>query len=868
MNRTFLTKIFELIRPTFQFMKSQGDILTKEIITDFVNDYEFDPMLRIELNETDKYELIEYSCKALGIDTAEYVAFRGLALTMKQGVEEVKHDKFLWHKYNKHLAFIKSEIYPNKVEIAESIDFETDQIIKSLPNPEKIDQLDFKALIIGHIQSGKTANFTHLISKLASLKYRFIIVLSGMTNALREQTQFRIDRELTGNNLTQSSLSFVKWETGENGYRTLTGISPVDTNYQGDFSYPQESFDHLFSDDDVTAIAVVKKLARETSRNQEFSSVLGKLLLWVTQSPKHSDIPIAIIDDESDQASIDNTDPMGDEDPSTINRAVRTLLSKFNKTAYFGYTATPFANVFISPLNQYNGMPDLYPKNLIYALPKPRGYFGTEEFFYGTDTSKYVVITPPIERSEINNPEIEPTKSLENAIRDFFFGFLEKKLNGDLSRSAMLVHTDHRNDNHEVLESKVTRALVNLANKIKQENIIAELNEFRAVSTVLLDAKDQDNEWCEISHDDIIAKMDDFLKELEVKVVNNRNENIDYNRDELQTMICIGGNILSRGLTIEGLMTSYYLRESNNYDTLLQMGRWFGYRMGYHHLMRIYMSRAIYEQFEYMSLVESDLRSEISRYVEEELEPLDFAPKVRAHMRMLPSSRMGSASRLRSYSQKIAQTFHLSRDLEHITKNENLVKNLLSDHAHKRAKVGENHAFKELDIEQLKRFITDYNYPTGLGIDVQGITDYINKQQREKQFSTFDLLVSSRKSPIMGSKVELYCSNSLVWNPNKRNPRAGTGLEYIDRKSINVGVLSSSHDIPNQDDEEFIRPLLILYSIDRINSNSFNEYDDSTGTLDLYKTLDGLNVNPKGFVLAFPNSRVESDRVDYFGQII
>ena len=861
-------KLFHLIQTTYDFFSSEGVELTKDIVTEVVLNFQPNPLLNIDFNDSDKHELIKYSCKALGIDTAEYVAFRGLALTLNDGLEEPKHDKYVWDKYLKHRAFIQSEIYPENPEVVESIDYETDQILKALPNPYKVDYVDFRALIIGHIQSGKTANFTHLISKLASLRYRFIIVLSGMTNALREQTQFRIDRELTGNNVTQSSLSFVKWTTGEKGYRTLTNLSPCDTNYSGDFEIPLESFDHLFEDENTTVIAVVKKLARESgNQNQEFGSVIGKLILWITQSQNFRNVPVAIIDDESDQASVDNTDPNKDEDPSTINRAIRTLLSKFDRTSYFGYTATPFANVFISPLSLYQGIADLYPKDLIYALPKPREYFGTEEFFLSDGISKYIVLTPPSERAEINDFDVIPTESFLNAIRDFFFGFLEKRISKNQSRSAMLIHTDHRNDNHEILSNKVEIAVDRLKTRVKSSEIIKELNRYRSVSGSLLVNLGQVVDWYDITHAEIVTYSTEFFRELEVRVINNRNDNIDYNREELKTMICIGGNILSRGLTIEGLITTYYLRQSNNYDTLLQMGRWFGYRMHYHHLMRIYISQTIYDQFEYMSEVESDLRSEINRYIEEGLEPLDFAQKVRAHTRMLPSSRMGSALRIRSFSHKIAQTFHLSRDINHILSNESLVNNLLDNHSQILKQVGKNYEFNNLDIVQLINFIRDYEYPIGLGMDNTAITEYIKKQMDHDAFSTFDLLVSSRNTAIMGAEVETYCANKLKWNPNKRNHRAARGLDYIEHKSVNVGVLSSTQDIPSPDDESFTKPKLILYSIDRHNSNAFREYDYSNGTLDLYNTMSGLNVNPKGFVVAFPKSRIESDRNDYYQQI-
>lgn len=866
-----IIKLYQLIRPVFDAARQGGYDLNKEIVESIISDFTPSLYSGLTIDDDDRQTLIRYATDALGIDINEYVGFRGLGLTLQANESQNNHDKYIWNKYLKHRNFLETNVFTNDLNVVESIDYETDQLIKNLPNAEDIQNISFRGLVIGHIQSGKTANFTHLISKLASLGYRFIVVLSGMTNALREQTQFRLDRELIGNNTTGSDLQFVEWFQEENGYKSLTKMTSTENNYSGDFEIPVETFDHLFETDDRTVIAVIKKLARDKDRHPGFGSVLGKLLLWITDSNNYRNVPIAVIDDEADQASIDNSNMEMDEDPSTINRAIRTLLSKFDKSVYFGYTATPFANVFINANSEFEGLPDLYPKDLIYALPKPSNYFGTEEFFNSENVSDYVRLTPDDEREMVNNSESDiPTEGLIEAFNNFFCAFIIKREYLDDSRTAMLIHTDHRNERHDVVKRKVDKCIEGLRENLEDEVFILDLvNTFINDSRSIIRKNSDSLDLVDISHEKILRQAESFFQELEIMVVNNRRDKLDYYNNELKTLICIGGNIMSRGLTIEGIVTSYYLRSSNNYDTLLQMGRWFGYRKGYYFLMRIHLTTMIYDQFEYMSLVESDLRSEISRYVEEGLGPLDFAPKVRAHLRMIPSSKMGMAQRLRSFSRMIFQTFHLSRDLRDIQHNENLVSELLHSHEDSLTQKKSKYVFSGIKIDELTDFIKSYKYTrkTDLSLNTDKLSNYIKKQTENNVFDSFDILVSSRSTPLNNAQIDFYCDQKLKWIPSKRNARKGTGWEFVDYQSVNIGVISSREDLPEVDDENFYKPLLILYSVDYINSDAFNRYYEERGEVDNYEKIEGLTQNVKGFALAFPKSPMDSDRNDYYQQI-
>jgi len=864
-----ITDLFRLfVKPQIEVEMENGSILTVDLINEIIEDIRPNRLLSYQLSKEEKADLLSYTTELHQISKYNFIPIRGLGIFDIHLSEVNVLDKSEWTYYQKHRSFLENHVYPSVPSVVESIDYETDQIIKHIPFPGDKDQFNFRGLIIGHIQSGKTANFTHLIAKLSSIGYKFIVVLSGMTNALRQQTQYRIDRELTGNNTSNSAEQFVKWYSSESGYRQLTNLADLNRSYDGDFSQPIENFDHLIETEKRVVIAVIKKLARRGDEFQEFGSVIGKLLLWITQSGNYQDVPIAVIDDEADQASVDNTTE-DDEDPSVINHAIRVLLSKFKKSCYVGYTATPFANVFINPFGLTSGgVDDLYPKDLIYSLPKPSGYFGSSEFFRGVDLPPYVVLVPDNEKTLINDGGLEFTDSLYDAVQAFLFATITKKNRKDFSRSGMLIHTDHRNDLQEVVRVKIEQVLDQLVYEAEYNIDLfhEKYDSYCEKSNEILKSSNNPRIIVSLSKIELRLFLEDFINELDIRVVNSRGDQLDYYREPLKTLICIGGNLMSRGLTIEGLVVTYYLRSSTNYDTLLQMARWFGYRSSYHELIRIFITKQIYDQFEYISSVEEDLRAEISRYIEEGATPLDFAPKVRAHLRMLPSSRLGAAQKLRSFSRLTAQTHYLSRKLSDLRDNHNLSSSLIEKYFNKFINKDNQLLAKDLPIVELLKFLNEFKMPMaqGVGLDITGILRYLNSQIEKSSLANFSILVSGRRSPFPNARVEKI--KDFEWNPVIRSARGSGGWDYIDDEIVNIGVISSSGDIPNLEDSTFTQPLLILYSIDVENSNSFKEYDLSSRKIQ-NQILDGLENNVKGFAIAFPQSRNESDRLDYYQQL-
>ena len=215
------------VKPQVEVEMENGSILTIELINEIIDDIKPNRLLSYQLSKEDKADLLSYTTDLHQISKYNFIPIRGLGIFDIHLSEVNVLDKSEWTYYQKHRSFLENHVYPNVPSVVESIDYETDQIIKHIPFPDDKDHFNFRGLVIGHIQSGKTANFTHLIAKLSSIGYKFIVVLSGMTNALRQQTQYRIDRELTGNNTSNSAEQFVKWYTSESGYRQLTNLADL-----------------------------------------------------------------------------------------------------------------------------------------------------------------------------------------------------------------------------------------------------------------------------------------------------------------------------------------------------------------------------------------------------------------------------------------------------------------------------------------------------------------------------------------------------------------------------------------------------------------------------------------------------------------
>lgn len=494
-----------------------------------------------------------------------------------------------------------------------------------------------RGLVVGYVQSGKTANMTAVIAKALDAGYNTIIVLAGLTNKLRYQTQVRLFEDLCQRNP-------LHWQV----------LTPNDVNR--DFRAPPQG--GFLAHSDKAQIAIIKK---NVSPLKELKEALQKTLPAVLEK-----LRILVIDDECDQASVNSA--QGEMDMTAINQWIREILAVLPAVTYVGYTATPFANVLINPYRiDGQELDDLYPRDFITALPCPERYFGTERLFGrepedannvlpdedGLDMIRDVpkneeVLLQPRSRQDKENFHPEMTNTLKDSVLYFLACCAARRARGQEGKHmTMLVHTSAYVVAHERVASLIQGWI-----EINREEIAnKESNMGKQVEALW--AKESDRLPTNITTapkvgiDQIFEHLPAVLDSLAYPVENGSSEDRINYEENAKTYIVVGGSILARGLTLEGLMVSYFLRTANQYDTLLQMGRWFGYRPGYEDLPRIWMPRELKLRFRALASIEQEIRDDIEQYRIQDMTPMDIAVRIRS----IPGMAVTGATKMKSACQ-------------------------------------------------------------------------------------------------------------------------------------------------------------------------------------------------------------------------
>lgn len=543
-----------------------------------------------------------------------------------------------------------------------SLDDSSDRILREMAPPSQ-ERFDTRGLVLGFVQSGKTANFTAVAAKAADAGYRLIVVLSGIDNGLRRQTNARLKRELVG--FPDARQGAVRLPPMGRQWHEFTR-DEIDGDFQPGYA------NHAALQGTQPVLLVVKKNG----------AVLRRLLRWLDAAPVEvrRTLPVLVIDDEADQASVDtrgtyqtDEDPLDPdyEPPSVINGLIRELLGRFDRRAYVAYTATPFANILIPhDTNDTRVGNDLYPKDFIVDLPKPPGYFGAEELFGRMDAAEDTAGGLDVIR-EVPDEDIaaldtgQLPASMELALLDFALGGAARAQRGDGSAPAtMLIHTSQRIFMHAHLRELASARFAELRDEWRYQRghgIRGRMTsrwetEFRPVTRSRHLERD-------VPFDAIEPHLGPFLEAVQIREINSATGDVlDYEQEPTLKAIAIGGNRLSRGLTLEGLLTSYFIRPSAMYDTLMQMGRWFGFRAGYEDLTRIYTTADLNSWFGDLAFVEHRLREDIQAYESQGLTPFELGMRIWQHPTMQVTSaakrRFASSTTIsQSYSLSLEQTF-------------------------------------------------------------------------------------------------------------------------------------------------------------------------------------------------------------------
>ncbi len=716
-----------------------------------------------------------------------------------------------WNDYKKFLVE-KEDWTIGPQGTVSSLDRSTETILSLCSDPKLTSRTSRRGMVVGNVQSGKTSNYIGLITKAADAGYKVIIIIAGMLEELRKQTQIRVEESFIGKDIYKN-LSV--------GVGVFTERSPeknpnCDTNRNSDFrkTNTQNSSNLLNTTATAPYILVVKKNV----------STLDNINLWldgmrINNDNNIVDLPMILIDDEADNASIDlrsrsktkkknkpskNKESLlyPEEDPSNydatrINAGIRKILKNFRVSTYVGYTATPFANIFISPkTNNEILRDDLFPNDFLYYLEPASDYFGPVEAFIEKRNKNFF---KEIEINEITNGSgiLIPHKkdyrlkvmpeSLKDCIKSFVISTSIRWLRGEENNhSSMLVNASSYSDTQVSIAEVINDHVVDLGRALKASSGLEEKNAEKSLPYKSMrdffedEFKDADCDWQDIK--EIIHKV---ASKIDVVHVNRLKTSKKLNYDqhpEGRVVIAVGGFSLSRGLTLYGLVTSYYLRTSKMYDTILQMGRWFGYREDYENLCRIYMTSKAKTDFRFIAGVVNDLNRQIKIMQNEEKTPRDFALFVRSHRdtkRLIATARlkMGAAQKIiirDTFGSRFRQNFYLERDLSKIKNNKKYIseflKNIKENHFIHRLneeinpKLKNLYAFKNIPVENIYGLIENFHFKfINSSYDKKNLLDYI-KLRSKRELSKWEVIIDSNEIG-KGMPIEV---GGLKINPTKR----------------------------------------------------------------------------------------------------
>ncbi|MBE7173145.1 MAG: Z1 domain-containing protein [Williamsia sp.] len=792
-----------------------------------------------------------------------------------------------WKRYRKYLINIKNW----SLATINRLDEVTDDIIERLEDPTiKSRAFDRRGLVVGYVQSGKTANFTGVINKAIDCGYRVIVVLSGMHKNLRSQTQMRIDEEVIGRDTSdQAQVKRIGVTTLPNeGYINVDTFTTQDD--RGDFSRSfAQQVGGIQPGSDRPMLLIVKKnvsvLGNLIRYFRECLDTLGDeyVLRSEDSEPILNNLPLLLIDDEADQASPNTrppTDDDGELDPTSINRNIRLLLKLFNQKAYIGYTATPFANIFIHHeiIHSLYGK-DLFPSSFIISMEAPSNYFGPVQVFGLNDSEEErgLPIHIPVGDASLSGSNFLPLhhrstdvpnhipESMKEAIKSFIISTAIRRLREQGNKhNTMLIHCTRFND----IQNAIALYVEEEFNRIREgiingdADVLQELNSLfeRDYPRITTQMEESINTWQEVKENlkPAVLKM-----ERRPHIINgSAGDILDYKIRESVglSVIAIGGDKLSRGLTLEGLTISYFTRASSLYDTLMQMGRWFGYRTGYEDLCRIYTTNDLFSWYRHISTAFEILRKEFLEMSRQKSTPINFGLRVLSHPDMMATNAMKmrhSTTLPLTYKGKLTETSSLSGEHSILVNNYNAVESFICSlspfsFSHK------NHSYLWTDVpkEFVITFLEEYiSYRGAPASNTKRIIEFIRKQKDGADpndvLDIWNVVLASLKR-VPSEEHILICT--LPVKPFKRSikePFTNNRL-FVKRIVSNEDEKIDFYDSTTATGEELRklaprlnRPLITIYPL--IIENYKEAESSSAEILSLEKM-------PFGFAISWPNN--------------
>ena len=543
----------------------------------------------------------------------------------------VSSDKYYSDRYYTYLQ--NEERLPARV--VDVMKRTNEDILERLGNPNIDTPFKRQGLVVGNVQSGKTANYLSLINLAADYDYKLIILITGIHNNLRSQTQKRVNKGFIGFNSEEQKLTGVGVTNNPALSKEIEAKIPhCLTSLTEDFNGKiRKTTAVRLPNAKNPVIMVIKKNYR----------TLDNVIKWLRNNKvgqRFINEPVLIIDDEADNASI-NTSKHPNE-TTRINGQIRETFNLFRQGSYIGYTATPFANIFIDPANHDEALADdLFPKHFIFTLVPPSNYLGPAQFFLGEDgepnyDSPYVEFIQDNEDSiPLNKPKefvlTELPKSLTSALYEYLVSIVIKDVRSVSNKhTSMLINISHKTQEQANARYLVSQTLEEIRLAVKFHGAKPQQERLKNPHLEGLYRKFLPH-LNKYNVDELFTQLQKVIDSVKVRVINSESKDkLDYdNYENGLNVIAIGGYSLSRGFTLEGLTISYLIRNTAMADTLLQMGRWFGYRERYDDLCKLYIPDASFEWYAFIAQSIEELRSEFSIMEQNGLTPAEFGLKVR-----------------------------------------------------------------------------------------------------------------------------------------------------------------------------------------------------------------------------------------------
>ncbi|MDT2745946.1 Z1 domain-containing protein [Vagococcus fluvialis] len=722
-----------------------------------------------------------------------------------------------YEKYLEHVSGYSTNVIT-------SIGNSMDKAMNNIGDPLSEGTFFTKGLVIGDVQSGKTGNFIALMNKAADAGYNVIVVTTGTIEKLRRQTQDRIEQGFGG----FDSGEFDVKKTIKNWDKDLEAL--MVTTKTADFK-KNVNFTTGISKS-VPMVAVIKK--NKTS--------LESLAAWLE---KHNgdriDRSLLFIDDEADNATINTKDA---EEPTTINKGIRKILSLFKRSSYVGFTATPFANVLVD----HTESDDLFPSDFIQVLDTPSNYMGPSNIF--PEDGKYHSILKSNDDAKEKLPIVIPKKqrtnfvveelpdSLREAIKIFFIQNAVRDVRGDKNKHrSMLVNVSHLVYIQEQVNDLITNEVGDLKRKIKY--YILDQN-----SSIHLELKQLfETEFSEIPEDwdEIYGKLYASTDQIINEVINAQNKGFQYeNFPTGARVIAVGGFALSRGLTLEGLSISYLYRNTLMYDTLMQMGRWFGYRPNYADIIKLYMPNHSIDWYYQILEATNDLKRQLRNMVNQHQKPEDFGLYIREANNKDEAVLLITARNKMKHATNQDVVVRISGDYKETTKlpleyasfNRELIENWIENY---KEEFDESLLIKNANKEIVKEILLKYKYGNYNKLNSTVVNEVL------KEFDKFDIKIAgNRGSTIYNLKNRnrlfryepelkvIAFSNSRVGSIS--DGRYGLDAQGLEKsKDFNVQKLYFSEFEKNERN-----PLLVLYpeylnpSKDKATKKFYEDYKEDT----------------------------------------